>query len=176
MFKSGVGFFALFGLGWWLLATGGLGGVPGVTAVIVGGAVTAGVLLAARRLPAAAPDGSLSPARRRRFHQVNAVQWLLIVVIAVVCARAGAPSLIGPLVAAVVGLHFLPLVAVFEQHRLRVPAAALVAVGATGTAVWLADGPDTSVRLVAGLGSAVTLWATAVWTLHGIRNGARSAR
>ncbi|MEH0630865.1 hypothetical protein [Streptomyces stelliscabiei] len=56
---------------------------------------------------------------------------------------------------------------VFEQPRLRVPAALLVASGAAGVTVWLADGPDETVRLVVGLASALSLWATAVWTVAG---------
>ncbi|MCZ4095326.1 MULTISPECIES: hypothetical protein [unclassified Streptomyces] len=71
------------------------------------------------------------------------------------------------LVAVVVGLHFLPLAAVFEQPGLRVPAALLVAAGAAAVAVWLGDGPDKTVRLAVGLISALALGGTALWTVRG---------
>ncbi|MFI1186946.1 hypothetical protein [Streptomyces californicus] len=173
MFKSGVGFLALFGLGWWLLATSAFGGAVRVVAVGAGCLVAVGLMLAARRLLPASAGGPFPADRRRRFNQINGVQWLVIIVIAVVCSRAEAPVLIPPLVALVVGLHFLPLAAVFGQPRLRVPAALLVAAGLAGTAVWLADGPDHAVRFAVGLVSALSLWGTALWTVTGAGSAAR---
>ncbi len=120
MFKSGVGFLALFGLGWWLLATGAFGGAVQMVAVGAGCVVAVGLMLAARRILPASAGGPLPADRRRRFNQINGLQWLVIIVIAVVCSRAGAPVLIPPLIALVVGLHFLPLAVVFDQPRLRV--------------------------------------------------------
>ncbi|MFD5748440.1 hypothetical protein [Streptomyces sp. NPDC127033] len=172
MFKSGVGFLALFGLGWWSLATSAFDGPARLVAVVAGCAVTVGLMLAARRILPASAGGPFPADRRRRFHQINGLQWLLIVVIALVCARAGVPVLVPPLVAMVVGLHFLPLAAAFEQPRLRVPAALLVAAGAAGLAVWLADGPDETVRLAVGLIAAFSLWGMALWTVIGAASAA----
>src|SRR4051794_35008965 len=103
MFKSGVGVLALFGLGWWLLAPSASNGTARLVEFVVGCTVTLGLMLATRRfLPSSA--GAPFPAhRRRRFNQINGVQWLLIVAIAVVCARARMPVLVPPLVALVVG-------------------------------------------------------------------------
>ncbi|MGD6742210.1 hypothetical protein ACOKM3_10275 [Streptomyces sp. BH106] len=165
MFKSGVGFLALFGLGWWLLATSAFGGAARPAAMVVGCAAAIALMLTARRRLPASAGGPFPADRRRRFLQINGLQWLLILAIAQVCARTGTAVLIPPLVAVVVGLHFLPLAAVFEQPRLRVPAALLTAAGVAGLAVWLGDGPDTTVRLVVGLVSAISLWGTAVWTV-----------
>ncbi|WP_433544423.1 hypothetical protein ACQPZG_04390 (plasmid) [Streptomyces sp. CA-294286] len=167
MFKSGVGFLALFGLGWWLLASSAFDGVVRLVEVAVGCAVTVGLMFAARRYLPASAGGPFPADRRRRFNQINGLQWLLIVAIAVVCARAGTPVLVPPLVAVVVGLHFLPLAAVFEQPRLRVPAALLIVAGGSGLAVWLMDGPDRTVRLVVGLIAALSLWGMALWTVTG---------
>ncbi|MEV6592371.1 hypothetical protein [Streptomyces acidicola] len=172
MFKSGVGFLALFGLGWWLLATSAFDGLARLVEVVVGCAVTLGLMLAARRFLPSSAGGPFPADRRRRFNQINGLQWLLIVAIAVVCARAAMPVLIPPLVAIVVGLHFLPLAAVFEQPRLRVPAALLIAAGASGMAVWLTNGPDKTVRLVVGLISALCLWGMAIWTVTGAASAA----
>lgn len=173
MFKSGVGFFALFGLGWWLLATSAFGGTVRLVAVVAALRGHGGV--DARRAPflPASAGGPFPADRRRRFNRINGLQWLLIVAIAVVCSRAGAPVLIPPLVALVVGAHFLPLAAVFEQPRLRVPAALLVAAGSAGLAVWLADGADSAVRLTVGLLSALCLWGMALWTVAGAASAGR---
>ncbi|MFC8341738.1 hypothetical protein ACFUJX_32595 [Streptomyces rubiginosohelvolus] len=168
MFKSGVGFLALFGLGWWLLATSALDGAARLIAVGAGCLVTVGLMLAARRLLPASAGAPFPADRRRRFNQINGLQWLVIIVIAVVCSRAGVPVLVPPLV----GLHFLPLAAVFGQPRLRVPAALLVVAGLAGAAVWLADGPDHAVRFTVGLVSALCLWGTALWTVAGTASAA----
>ncbi|MFD7445042.1 hypothetical protein [Streptomyces sp. NPDC059909] len=79
------------------------------------------------------------------------------------------PVLIPPIV---VGLHFLPLAAVFEQPRLRVLAALLIAAGASGMVVWLANGPDKTVRFMVGLISALCLWGMAIWTVTGAASSA----
>ncbi|MFH8882379.1 hypothetical protein [Streptomyces californicus] len=173
MFNSGVGFLALFGLGWWLLATSALGGGAGLVAVAAGCVVTVGLMLAARRLLPASAGGPLPAEQRRRFNRINGLQWLVIIVIAVVCSRAEASVLMPPLIALVVGLHFLPLAAVFGQPRLRVPAALLVAAGLGGAAVWLVDGPEHAVRFTVGLISALSLWGTALWTVTGAASAAR---
>ncbi|MFJ9174988.1 hypothetical protein [Streptomyces sp. NPDC102360] len=167
MFRSGVGFFALFGLGWWLLATSAFDGPVRFVAIVVGCVVALGLMLAARRFLPPSAGGPFPADRRRRFAQINAAQWLLIVVIAMVCNRAGVPVIIPPLIAMVVGVHFLPLAAVFEQSRLRVPAALLIVAGVAGLAVWLTSGPDETVRLVVGLISALCLWGMALWTVTG---------
>ncbi|MFJ6632662.1 hypothetical protein ACIQMR_14905 [Streptomyces sp. NPDC091376] len=172
MFKSGVGFLALFGLGWWLLGSSAFDGSTRLVLLVVGCAVTVGLMLAARRfLPASAGD-PFPVGRRRRFNQINGLQWLLIIAIVVVCRQVGVPVLVPPLIAVVVGLHFLPLAAVFEQPRLRIPAALLIASGSAGMTIWLANGPDETVRLVVGLASALSLWGMATWTVIGAASAA----
>ncbi|MFE9457538.1 hypothetical protein [Streptomyces californicus] len=172
MFKSGVGFLALFGLGWWLLATSASGGAVRLVAIAAGCVVTVGLMFAARRFLPASAGGPFPAEQRRRFNRINGLQWLLIIAIAVVCSRAGAPVLVPPLVVVVVGLHFLPLAAVFEQPRLRVPAALLCAAGLAGLTVWLTGGPDSAVRLTVGLLAALSLWGMALWTVAGTASAA----
>ncbi|MGW0840483.1 hypothetical protein ACWD26_10010 [Streptomyces sp. NPDC002787] len=172
MFKSGVGFFALFGLGWWLLGSSAFDGVTRLVLVIVGCVAAVGLMLAARRFLPPSAQGAFPAARRRRFNQINGLQWLLIIAVVAVCRQAGAPVLVPPLIAVVVGLHFLPLAAVFEQPRLRIPAALLVASGAAGMTVRLMNGPDDTVRLVVGLMSALSLWGMATWTVAGAASAA----
>ncbi|MFK0046051.1 hypothetical protein ACIQU4_18435 [Streptomyces sp. NPDC090741] len=110
-------------------------------------------------------DGLADPVRRRRFNQINALQWLVIAAVVAGCTSAGAQALIPSLVAVAVGLHFLPLAATFEQPRLKLPAALLVAVRAAGAVISWADGSDAFVRQVVGGGAALSLWATATWTI-----------
>ncbi|WP_256107669.1 hypothetical protein [Streptomyces sp. ODS05-4] len=176
MFRSGVGFFALFGLGWLLLGVAALPGPARWVAVGAGAVVALVLMLAARRRLPASAGGPLPPLRRRRFGQVNAVQWLLIAGIAVGCGRGGVPELIPPLVALVVGLHFVPLAAVFEQPRLRTAAALLCAVAAAGLVVLAFGGSATQVRTLVGSGCALTLWAMAAWTVRGPRAAGPSGR
>lgn len=173
MFRSGVGFLALFGLGWWLLGSSAFDGLTRQGLIAVGCAVTVALMFAARRFLPASAGGPFPVDRRRRFNQINGLQWLLIIVIAAVCRQIGVPVLIPPLVAVVVGLHFLPLAAVFEQPRLRIPAALLVASGTAGMTVWVANAPDETVRLVVGLTSALSLWGMAIWTVAGTASAVR---
>lgn len=172
MFKSGVGFLALFGLGWWLLGSSAFDGLTRLVLIAVGCAVTVALMLSARRFLPSSAGGPFPADRRRRFNQINGLQWLLILVIVVVCRQIGVPVLIPALVAIVVGLHFLPLAAVFEQPRLRIPAALLIASGTAGIAVWLTNVPDETVRLVVGLTSGLSLWGMAVWTVAGTASAA----
>ncbi|MEW2267652.1 hypothetical protein ACGF5T_33080 [Streptomyces sp. NPDC047853] len=84
--QTGVGFLALFGLGWRLLATSAFDGVARLVEVVAAGcAVTVGRRFAARRYLISSAGGPFPAGRHRRFHQVNGLQWLLIVAIAVVC-------------------------------------------------------------------------------------------
>ncbi|WP_175409714.1 hypothetical protein [Streptomyces sp. TRM64462] len=165
MFRAGVGFYALFGFGWWLLGASATSGGARIAVMIVGGAVAVGLMVAARRLLPASAGGPPPPDRRRRFFQINAAQWVLIAGVAVACGTLGVPELVAPLIALVVGLHFLPLAAVFAQPALRVPAALMSTVGVAGAAVALGGGSGESVRLMVGGLSALSLWGTAVRTV-----------
>ncbi|MGI5233124.1 hypothetical protein [Actinoallomurus sp. CA-142502] len=165
MFRAGVGFYALFGVGWLMLGIGRFGGGVAGVGLPLGLLVALGLMLTAkRRLPDAA--GGPPPARhRRRFAQVNAAQWVLIAVVAAACGRTGRPGLISPLVALIVGAHFFPLAGVFAQPRMRVPAALLITAGVAGPAVWIAHGSQGVVSTVVGVACALTLWGTAAWTI-----------
>ncbi|MGW5849953.1 hypothetical protein ACWFQ8_18705 [Streptomyces sp. NPDC055254] len=167
MFRSGVGFLALFGVGWWLLGTTAFDGRVRPVGIVVGCLLALGLMLAAKRFLPPSAGGPFPAERRRRFNQINALQWTLVIAIAVVCVRTGSPVLIPPLVALVVGLHFIPLATVFEQPRLRVPAALLIMAGTAGLAAWATEAPDTTVRLVVGVTAALSLWGTAAWTVTG---------
>ncbi|HEX6123686.1 MAG TPA: hypothetical protein VFY89_11025, partial [Ktedonobacterales bacterium] len=88
--------------------------------------------------------------------------WLLI--------RTGHTALIAPVVAVIVGLHFLPLAALFQAPAYYITgiAMSLLAVVCIVAVVVGAHPGETPARLwssVVGLGSAAILWATALWIL-----------
>jgi hypothetical protein len=174
MFKSGVGFYALFGVGWWMLGIGRYGGDVVAVGLPFGLLVALGLMLAARRRLPDVVGGRPPASLRRRFAQVNAVQWILIAAVAVACGRAGHPGLIPPLVALIVGAHFFPLASVFAQPRMRVPGALLIVAGVAGLAVWTAHGSPGVVSTVVGAACALTLWGAAAWTIAS--GGSEAAR
>ncbi|MFC7891520.1 hypothetical protein [Streptomyces sp. NPDC057381] len=74
MFKSGMGFLALFGLGWWLLASSAFGGSVRPAGFVAGCAVAVGLMLTARRVLPASAGGPFPADRRRRFLRINVLQ------------------------------------------------------------------------------------------------------
>lgn len=178
MFKAGVGFYALFGVGWLMLGIGHFGGTFVAVGLPLGLLVALGLMLGAKRRLGDAVGGPPEPHQRKRFAQVNAAQWVLIGVVAVAFGTTGHPVLIPPLVAVIVGAHFLPLARAFAQPRMRVTAALLIAVGLVGAALTAVPAAQNVVPTVVGLGCALTLWGTAAWTITSvgsIGNEARSA-
>ncbi|MFE0461109.1 hypothetical protein ACFW1A_17865 [Kitasatospora sp. NPDC058965] len=175
MVTSGVVFYAFFGLGWLLAGLGHFGGLVTGVAGTLGLVLALALVRIARQQAAQLADQEsepLLPAKRRRFAQVNAVQWSLIVAAAVGCSAGRVPELTLPLVAIVVGLHFLPLARVFDDARLITPGVVLAALGVAGLLAWAADASRGTVYTLVGVGCAVTLWSTALWSLVGIRRAA----
>ncbi|MDF3298896.1 hypothetical protein [Streptomyces tropicalis] len=129
------------------------------------------VLVARSRSPEPAGGASWPLPRRvrRRFVQVNAVQWLLIVAIATGCRAGGVPELIMPLVAVAAGLHFLPLARLIADRRLVVPGAVLTVLGVVGLLARAVDASPGPVAALVGVGCASTLWSTAAWSIAGTR-------
>ncbi|MBF9070170.1 hypothetical protein [Streptacidiphilus fuscans] len=163
MFKSGVGFYALFGFGWWMW---GLGGVAAGVALPVGIVVALALMLTARRrLPDEAGDFA-SPEVRRRFGWINGAQWLLIGAAVVGCVVAGIPELLPALVALIVGAHFVPLAAVFGDPRLRVPGVLLIAAGFAGVLLRSLSHPSAgTMATTVGVPCALILWGTGLWVV-----------
>ncbi|MFJ3714262.1 hypothetical protein [Streptomyces sp. NPDC090057] len=178
MIRAGVGFYAFFGWCWLLAGLGHFGGVTAVVACLLGLVVAGALALPARGLPSPSAGGAGQappPAQRRRFAQVNAVQWLLIAAVVASCGAGGVPELIMPLVAVVVGVHFLPLARVFAEIRLVVPGAVLTAVGIAGLLARAAGASPGAVLTLVGVGCALTLWSTAAWSIAGARRAAARA-
>ncbi|MFG2266475.1 hypothetical protein [Streptomyces sp. NPDC048720] len=177
MIRAGVGFYAFFGWCWLLAGLGHFGGVTAVVACLPGLVVAVALALPARGLPSPSVGGvgQAPPSQRRRFARVNAVQWLLVAAVAAGCGAGGLPELIMPLVAVVVGLHFLPLARVFAEVRLVVPGAVLTAVGIAGLVARAAGASPGAVFTLVGVGCALTLWSTAAWSIAGAGRAAARA-
>jgi hypothetical protein len=169
---TGVAFYSFFGVGWLLAGLGHFGGAVAGVAGVLGLLLALGLVRAARRVPHTPGGEGLPALQRRRFGQVNAVQWLLIAAVGIGCGVGGVPVLIMPLVAIVVGLHFFPLARVFAEPRMVAPGAVLTAVGVAGFAARAAGATPGTVFTIVGVGCALTLWSTAAWTVAGARRTA----
>jgi hypothetical protein len=161
----GAMFFFAFG-GLWLAAWAAGSGY-GVTS-IVSIAVLAVVLLLVswrryRRYAPAMAVGKDDPKwqrARRIFNMVNAGQWIVIFVAALALGNTGHEQWIVPMVIGVVGMHFFPLAAVFENPPHYVTGAAMVALAILYPCF---AGPRSP---LGALGAGIILWLSAAWALR----------
>jgi hypothetical protein len=164
----GVIILSVFAVVWTAVAASGLsetdasaGAVP---SVVLGVLVAVALVVLARR---SASDPALARVRRlptwwsRGVAAVNIGQLVVIAAVAIGLAHAGQAAYIPAAVAVVVGLHFLPLAAAFDQPQYRTTALLLVVVGAAGAGLVLAGAEDVVVQAAVGYASAVALWASA---------------
>lgn len=156
---------ALFAVLWAAVAASGLPAALGWP-VRIGAVVVAVAIIAAtyRRRPGAVPERVRTLPRdwRRSVGIVNGAQFAVIALVVVVGLTTGVPQIVPPLVALVVGLHFLPLARLFDQPQYTFTAAGLCLAAVLGGLVLLV-GPSLEVsRVVVGGVAALTLWATAV--------------
>lgn len=127
-------------------------------------AMVGGVGWKIARVTAERSDGAASPARgagrnRRGFWVVFAAEMVLIFVAVNVCISTGHPSLQLPAIAAIVGLHFLPLARIFQipsyfvtGFALTLFAIAMLLAGWRGFDIWMQT----------GIGAAIIIGATAL--------------
>ena len=163
MTSTGALIMAVFAAVWWVVGMIASGhGSPWLVAL--GVAVTAAVATAAlRRRRGRAEVSPVEASRRGRLVGVaSAVEGLLILVAINVVNNLGRPDLAAPVVAIVVGLHFLPLARRLPARLYYLTAALLVAVGAVGFAL-----PAGAFRLlVVCVGAACALWLTSLAVLR----------
>ncbi|QIQ04185.1 hypothetical protein [Streptomyces liangshanensis] len=166
---TGVGVMACFALGW---SAGGVGSLP----VTAGRAVFAGcavltvvfAVLAARmtRRAAGAPeDTDLTPAVKRaagrRFLLVLGAEIVAIFVIARVLGATGHSEAVPAVIALAVGLHFFPLAGLFGVRFYHLTGAALCLFAVAALLLAPLTSTPALWTLLPGLGSALTLYATA---------------
>jgi len=153
---------------WWVVGTAMAG--RGSLLMYVVGLATSAVLIALGWHRAGqttdAPD-----ARRHRGRVVgiaSAVEGVAILVAVNVLANTGRQDLIAPVVAIIVGLHFLPLARFLPAPIYYLTGALLVVVGLAGTAV---DDPTSRILTVC-IGAATILWLSCAIVLR--RNATRA--
>ena len=171
-----MGFFA----GYWAFSGGSyLSGAPqttvfGIAALLTIGCFVAGiyVMRSARLFEPA--TGPAADARGRRigrwFSAVFGLEIVLIVLAAVLLGRTGNSQYIVPVIALIVGLHFLPLAWLYRMSVYYITGAALSLLGLVGIVCLLLGitlgGPDLyNWSRVGALAAAVILWLTLAYIL-----------
>ncbi|HEX5505916.1 MAG TPA: hypothetical protein VFW96_25080 [Thermomicrobiales bacterium] len=169
---TGLLVLAGFGTAWALagaIALRGWGAPAPALLAVAPGLALLGRALALRRAAARAPrDGAEVAARRRRwFGLVTVVEFASIGAVVVVGRATRHAALIAPLVALIVGLHFLPLAALFRVRAYYATGAALCLLAALALLLVPAAGtlggrPVDARTAVVGWGAALVLWGTGV--------------
>jgi len=178
---SGVLFMAFFGTLWGGIGIGGMQGwgdplLP-IVVVLIGVLLLIGglrLLFAARKIPSRASAAEAAAWKRKGiwFGIVFAIEGLSIGAASGICAGIDRFNLFFPIMAIIVGLHFLPLAALF-QVRIHYVAGILLCLIAAATLLFVPETatagghPITAWWVTTGFGSALTLWGTgfAVWLL-----------
>jgi MFS family permease len=163
----GAMFFCLFGGGW--LAFGLLGGygvklVP--LLVIVAGTLllfiaALGQFRRNRGAHAAEADSPESKRAGRIFNAVNAIQWILVFVVAMVLSVFRHREWIIPSIIFIMGVHFFPLAVAFKVPRHYATGAAMTLLAVLYPLLSSA-GPTSPVGC---LGAGIILWASAIAAL-----------
>jgi hypothetical protein len=155
--RAGIVVLNLFALAWLVAACGALGLPPRAFAlpVVLSIAVAWFCLGRVRNLAAPPPDAARG--LQRTVGVWSAVEALLIANAVFVLVRLGRPDLIAPVVAIIVGLHFMPLARALRLPLYYWTAAGLVVVGAGALAL-----PFRPTLASAGIGAAFVLYATSL--------------
>jgi hypothetical protein len=168
----GLFFMTIFGA-CWVLAGVGVSGVdnPARLVIWVAGLVTTvGLLLVGLRLLADAGHlsgdvNTVGRARGRRlgwlFGLVFGAELVLIIAVSNALSALAFDRLILPSIAVVVGLHLVPLAAMFRVPVYYVTGCALVVLGLAGIVGILATGSEARWSAGVGFSVGVALWATA---------------
>ena len=160
----GAMFLAVFGGGWLVFWCMGVYGVRlGKLGVI--GACSAAILLIAvkqfRDNRDAYAQEAESPASKRAgriFNVVNAIQWVLIFLVATILWIAGRWEWIIPSVILIVGVHFFPLAVAFRVRRHYLTGGALILLAVLYPFL-SQSGP---LAPVGCLGTGIILWSSAI--------------
>ena len=170
---SGVFFMAFFGTLWGSIGVGGLAGWgapwPTVAVILIGVALLGGGIAlwrgAGRVRDAAVPEGGWDAAIGRKFGLVFGLEGVAILIASVVTNATDHFALFFPLMAIIVGVHFLPLASLFDVRFYYLTGALLCLVGFVGLFVvpvnaTLGEREILARWLVVGGGCAVILWGT----------------
>ena len=163
----GAMFFAVFG-GMWLGLWAHSEYPESVGTLLAIAAIAAALLAAAQRVYKAnslalkalaqTPEGRR---KSRMFNLVNAGQWGVIVIVALVLSQIGYTRWILPVVILIIGLHFLPLARLFSYRPPYLTGAALILLAC----VYPFAAPEGPESAVGALGAGLILWLSAVWAI-----------
>ena len=160
---TGALFFTGFGALWLLLGLYVRGRLSAGTAVGVA-LIASGLGLSAFHLMREArrwPEKATDPARGKAFARINTIQGMAAFGAAFVLGRMQLSAYIPAAVAAIVGLHLLPLARLFRYRPHAGTGLALV-LWSLGTCLFV---PIERLQGVAALGAGVILWVSAAITL-----------
>jgi hypothetical protein len=172
-YATGVLITALFGFAWIGWGMSDIHGGATLPVQVVGGVValvlligSARLFLSARHAEVAADNGPRRSRIMRRFGIVVGVEYFTLGAIAGVLSGLHLEQWVPVAICAGVGLHFLPLAAVFRVPLYYVTGAALVVL-AVVTVIAVHSGASTVLwTALPGIGSAIVLWATSVILLR----------
>jgi hypothetical protein len=172
----GAMFFAAFGGAWMVLWSLEAHGVNWPIIAVVSIISLALFLIAWRQFQqnktahAAEADSPESRKAARIFNIVNAVQWILVFVVATLLSNLGYKEWIIPAIILIVGLHFIPLAVGFKVPRHYLTGAALILLAVTYPFTASA-GPASPVGC---LGAGIILWLSASAALWRQPNSAKA--
>ena len=156
---------AVFATLWWIVGTAASGRgslLTYATAVVISGII----IVIAQRLAGRTSGSPEEWARRGRIVGIaSGVEGLMIFAAVNILANVGRRDLTAPIIAIIVGLHFVPLAYWFPARMYYVTSALLVGLGVVGMAVL-----DANARLYGvSVASACVLWLTCgvgLWTAN----------
>lgn len=153
----------LFAFPWAATNVGVLGAGAVYWSALAGFAVVSASLAvhSVRFEPANRRERTIPADWQRRYNFALIGELVLIAIAVAVLILVALAPLVPAVVAVIVGVHFLPLAGAFDQPHYRVTAAGMTIAGVIGAVLFLTSDPALC-GLVAGLGSAVTLWWTSL--------------
>jgi hypothetical protein len=175
---SGVLITAFFGLAWLSWGMSDIHGSATLPVTIVGILVALALLAGAlhlfrlaNRAPAETGERPDRDRMTRRFGWIVCAEYVVLGAVAGILAGLDLNQWIASAVCAGVGLHFLPLAALFEVPMYYVTGGAMFVLAVVTMIAVPAGAPTVLWEALPGLGSAIVLWVTSVLL---IRNGTRS--
>jgi hypothetical protein len=157
MSASGAILMSIFGAIWWVVGAHTTGRVA-FTFYAIPAVISLALIAAALRAPAAEAPADLSESSRRaRLVGIwSAVEGVVILIAVIVLRNIGMDAYVATAIAAIVGLHFIPLARSLPARRFYITSLAFCAI-AVGS-IWI---PDADQRLwLVSAASAAVLWLT----------------
>lgn len=162
--RIGIWVLNIFAAIWAAIGLSGLG-MPAIALPVL---ISAALIVWGNRIPEP-PRGVEEAARVRRLVAIwSSVEGVAIFATFALCARLGLPDVPIPMLAIIVGLHFLPLARGLSVAIYYATGAAMIAVGAIALLL-----PAPERHLATGISCALILWASCLAIF--IRAGRRGA-